>query len=131
MLQNRVARTFSPWRLLNREGTSRWQLVRPELQWLARPWRIGLVRHLETMDSSVVPSLITAGAALAVAIASGAYARSTSKGLENLKSALEEKRSAKAARTEYEYEARKRLYAECEPVLFQAAEFAEDASFVS
>jgi hypothetical protein len=41
-----------------------------------------------------------------------------------LSSRLEEQRSARSARRDYEYEARKRLYAECEPLLFEALELA-------
>jgi biopolymer transport protein ExbB/TolQ len=42
-----------------------------------------------------------------------------------LASELEEQRAVRDARRDYEYEARKRLYAECEPLLFEAAELAE------
>jgi len=45
--------------------------------------------------------------------------------LEQLKSSLAEQGQDRNARRDYEYEARKRLYAECEPLLFQLAEMAE------
>ena len=44
-----------------------------------------------------------------------------------LASELEEQRAVQDARRDYEYEARKRLYGECEPLLFEAAELAERA----
>jgi hypothetical protein len=44
-----------------------------------------------------------------------------------LSSRLEEQRSARSARRDYEYEARKRLYAECEPIVFEALELARGA----
>lgn len=40
---------------------------------------------------------------------------------------LEEQRATRDARRDYEYEARKRLYQECEPLVFQASELAEAA----
>jgi hypothetical protein len=44
-----------------------------------------------------------------------------------LSSNLENQRGAEQARREYEYDARKRLYSECEPLLFQAVELAQNA----
>ena len=46
--------------------------------------------------------------------------------LEALKSQLEEQKAEKDARREYEYEARKRLYQQYEPLLFQLVELAEN-----
>jgi hypothetical protein len=51
----------------------------------------------------------------------------TQKDLEQLKAGLEEKKSEKDARRDYEYEARKRLYQECEPLLFELYELSENA----
>jgi hypothetical protein len=103
------------------------------------------------MDSGIVVSLITGGTALVVAIASGEYARRAShragdanrdlalmssklegersRDLALMTSKLEEQRSAEAALRDYQYEARKRLYAECQPLLFEAVLLAEDASY--
>jgi hypothetical protein len=44
-----------------------------------------------------------------------------------LSSQLEEQRSVSAARRDYEYEARKRLYTQCEPRIFEALELARNA----
>jgi hypothetical protein len=77
-----------------------------------------------------------AAAALAGAVLSVAAAiftviwtqRSTAK-IENLKASLEDANAARSARRDYEYEARKRLYAEIEPLLFQLHEAAEEAYY--
>lgn len=47
--------------------------------------------------------------------------------LTTLKAALDDRNSATAARRDYEYEARKRLYDEVEPLLFQVYEALEEA----
>jgi hypothetical protein len=47
--------------------------------------------------------------------------------LEKIKNDLEIKKDEQAARRDYEYEARKRLYQECEPILFQFVELSESA----
>ena len=49
--------------------------------------------------------------------------------LEELKGALSDRNSASAARRDYEYEARKRLYTEVEPILFQLYESLEEAHY--
>lgn len=49
--------------------------------------------------------------------------------IEELKSQLDERRSAASARRDYEYEARKRLYDEVEPVRFQVYEALEEAHY--
>ncbi|AEG02016.1 hypothetical protein [Methylomonas methanica] len=49
--------------------------------------------------------------------------------LEELKSRMDERRSAETARRDYEYEARKRLYAEIEPIRFQVCEALEEAHY--
>jgi hypothetical protein len=49
--------------------------------------------------------------------------------LTHLENELQQKRSASDARQAYVYEAKKRLYAECEPVIFQAHEMAQDARY--
>jgi hypothetical protein len=46
--------------------------------------------------------------------------------LETLKATLQEQKADKDARRDYEYEARKRLYQQCEPLLFQLVELAEN-----
>lgn len=49
--------------------------------------------------------------------------------IEKLKGAIEDHNSANSARRDYEYEARKRLYAEVEPILFQLYEALEEAHY--
>jgi hypothetical protein len=49
--------------------------------------------------------------------------------IEEVKSQLEERRDAASARRDYEYEARKRLYAEIEPVRFHLYEALEEAHY--
>jgi hypothetical protein len=47
--------------------------------------------------------------------------------LETIKARLGEERDERAARRDYEYEARKRLYEECDPLLFQFVELSANA----
>jgi hypothetical protein len=49
--------------------------------------------------------------------------------IELLRARLGEQEKERNARRDYEYDARKRLYAECEPLLFQLAELAEHAYY--
>jgi hypothetical protein len=72
--------------------------------------------------------------ALAVALISAAVtlfvqrqARANALEIEALKGRLEEKASDRNARRDYEYEARKRLYSDVEPLLFQLTEAVEVA----
>lgn len=53
--------------------------------------------------------------------------RKTQVTVESLKGDLAERKSESDARRDYEYEARKRLYQECEPLLFQFYEASENA----
>lgn len=48
--------------------------------------------------------------------------------LQRSQAVLTEQQSAKQSRLDYEYEARKRLYHECEPLIFELLEFAENAA---
>jgi hypothetical protein len=50
---------------------------------------------------------------------SGLFSYYWNKKLQRLQLSLDIKKSHFSARLEYEYEARKRLYLECEPILFQ------------
>src|SRR3712207_627574 len=98
--------------------------------WVPRSRRNGL------MTSAVLPAIIAATASLIVAIISVLVTARTSRRVARLTdelekqrlylaSELEEQRAVRDARRDYEYEARKRLYEECEPLLFEAAELAE------
>jgi hypothetical protein len=49
--------------------------------------------------------------------------------LEEIRGAVADRNSARAARRDYEYEARKRLYEQVEPILFQLYEALEEAHY--
>ena len=72
---------------------------------------------------AITLALIAAGASLVVAV----LGRRTSRDVEVLKETLRQKGAERDARRDYEYEARKRLYAECEPLLFQTIDLVEHA----
>ncbi|HEX5763053.1 MAG TPA: hypothetical protein VFY04_08025 [Solirubrobacterales bacterium] len=78
---------------------------------------------LAAISASVATAIIAAFSSLVVAIVSAVLARRNSAALKK----LEEGQAETNARIAYNYEARKRLYAVCEPLLFQAVEQAEDA----
>jgi hypothetical protein len=76
---------------------------------------------------AMIPATITAGASLVVALISLRKTRQASHELAALTHTLEEQRAESQARRDYVYEARKRVYAECEPLLFQGLELADNA----
>jgi hypothetical protein len=76
-----------------------------------------------TIWESLIPALIAAGVALAGAFISVRAGRRTTL----LAAQLQQQQADRDARRDYEYEARKRLYQQCEPILFQARELAEVA----
>jgi hypothetical protein len=78
---------------------------------------------LAAASPSIVAAIIAAVASLVVAIVTAVFTRRQSIALKELEAAQAEDN----ARIAYNYEARKRLYAVCEPLLFQAMEQAEDA----
>ena len=82
------------------------------------------------MDPPVKASLITGIVALILAIWNFFTGRKSQIDLEILKSNLVQKNSEEAARREYEFEARKRLYHEYEPIKFQLLESCENASYL-
>lgn len=82
-----------------------------------------LMWGLAAVQASVVVALVSAAASLIVAVIAQVASRRTSVRLAR----LEEERAERSARRDYAYDARKRLYTECEPLLFQAAEFSETA----
>ena len=87
--------------------------------------RVGLAQLalLASIDTPIVVALVSAGASLVVAVLAQIGNRRTSVRLQR----IEDERDERQARRDYEYEARKRLYQECEPLLFQAIELAEPA----
>jgi hypothetical protein len=72
-------------------------------------------------------AIITAGISACISILSIYLTKKSDIALEKLKSKLEIEKAEHDARRDYEYEARKRLYQECEPILFQFAELSESA----
>ncbi|HEY6437953.1 MAG TPA: hypothetical protein VIY47_15290, partial [Ignavibacteriaceae bacterium] len=75
----------------------------------------------------VLAAIVTAIVALIVAIWNVFSGRRTQIDIEVLKSTLAQKDKENDARREYEFEARKRLYQEYEPLLFQLMEAAENS----
>jgi len=75
----------------------------------------------------VLAAVVTGTIALILALWNFFSARKTQTEIEILKSELAEKKSDNDARREYEFEARKRLYQEYEPLLFQLMEASENA----
>lgn len=81
---------------------------------------------METIDTKIAAALIAAAASLIVSIVGAIWGRRNQQALETLKSELAEETAEKNARRDYKYDARKRLYEECEPLLFQANEATEN-----
>lgn len=80
----------------------------------------------ELMSGQTLIALITAAASLVVSVATAAvsssFRRRSETDLARLQSQLTEEQGERAARRDYVYEARKRLYTEFQPVLFQMTE---------
>ena len=74
-------------------------------------------------------AILTAIASLIIAIVSHLSTRSNQRAIEKLRDEYAESRAESDAKRDYQYEARKRLYKECGPVLFQLAEFCEAAFY--
>lgn len=85
---------------------------------------------MKEIDSKIVAALIAASASLLGTICSLIWnyvsSKKRQKEIEILKSQLAERAAEKDARRDYLYEARKRLYNECEPLLFQLTETSEN-----
>jgi hypothetical protein len=85
--------------------------------WLDEPGAIvAIVAAIIALVSSVITAIITA-----------IFTKKNEMRLRHLENDLAEKKAEHDARRDYEYEARKRLYQECEPILFQFAELSESA----
>ncbi|MEI9988502.1 MAG: hypothetical protein WDM86_00545 [Rhizomicrobium sp.] len=79
-------------------------------------------------QATVIAAVISlCGAAASVAVA--AFNPFAARNLERLKTELAKQFARSSARIEYEFEARKRLYAEFEPLLFQLGEATEGAYY--
>ena len=76
---------------------------------------------------SITVAVVSALGALLVAIVSAVFSGVTARSQMVLKNRLDQQAKAEDARQAYEYDARKRLYQECEPLLFQARELANEA----
>ena len=76
---------------------------------------------------SITVAVVSAVGALVVAIVSAVFSGVTTRRQMVLKNRLDQEGKAEDARQAYEYDARKRLYQECEPLLFQARELANEA----
>jgi hypothetical protein len=81
------------------------------------------VRNLVTIITAAISFLI----AILTAVLSYVFNRKSQQELETLRAELEEKRRERDALRDYEYEARKRLYHECGPLLLQLMELSESA----
>jgi len=77
--------------------------------------------------TAIVVAVVAACASIGAAVVTQILGRRTSKSLAQLSARLAEEAKAGDARIDYEYEAKKRLYEECEPLLFQTIELAETA----
>ena len=72
-------------------------------------------------------AIVALVSSVASAVISAILTRKNEVRVKHLENKLAIERAAEDARRDYEYEARKRLYQECEPILFQFAEFSESA----
>lgn len=79
------------------------------------------------MSNEVLVAIVTAGASFLVAIFSAAVAIRSQKTATILSDQLQERRAERDARRDYVYAAKQRLYGECDPVIFEALELAENA----
>ena len=84
-----------------------------------------IVGWLEEPD--VIVAIIALVSSLITAIMTAIFTKKNELRLKHLENDLAVKRAEQDARRDYEYEARKRLYQECEPILFQFAELSESA----
>jgi hypothetical protein len=75
----------------------------------------------------LVPGLIAGIFSLVLAFWSVRLSRATQREIETLKAQLVDESAEKKALRDYQYDARKRLYQECEPLLFQLTEQSEEA----
>ncbi len=84
------------------------------------------------------PKNVAALAGLVAAVVAGLFSlvgvlltqrltRRTQEAVEAIKARLGEEKDERAARRDYEYDARKRLYEQCDPLLFQFVELSENA----
>ena len=75
----------------------------------------------------IVLAIIALISSIITAAATAIFARRNEIRIKHLENDLAIKRAEQDARRDYEYEAKKRLYQECEPILFQFAELSESS----
>jgi hypothetical protein len=80
------------------------------------------------MDTGLLIAIMTSIVSLVVATISIVGGRRNEQALEKLRAGLTEAQAERDARRDYEYEARKRLYQEFEPLLFQFLELGQEAA---
>jgi hypothetical protein len=78
-------------------------------------------------QADVIVAIVTSAISLVTAAVTAILTRKNDTRLKHLENKLAIERAEQDARRDYEYEARKRLYQECEPILFQFAELSESA----
>jgi hypothetical protein len=78
-------------------------------------------------EPSVVVGIIALLSSVITATVTAIFAKKNEIRLKHLENDLAIKKAEQDARRDYEYEARKRLYQECEPILFQFSELSESA----
>jgi hypothetical protein len=84
---------------------------------------------LVLVSTQVVVALVASATALAVSVVNYLTKRRSDKDLERLKDELAGARDEENARRDYEYDARKRLYEELQPLLFQLSELCQGAYY--
>ena len=81
----------------------------------------------QTPNYDIIIAIIALVSSAITAALTAIFSRKNDVRLKQLENELAIKRAEQDARRDYEYEARKRLYQECEPTLFQFAELSESA----
>ena len=98
--------------------------------WLGKIWADRLLESYRTSQAQKLEEMrseLTKQNQLSLEAERAKYARDIEEFKAALSSAVNESSAENKARRDYEYEARKRLYRECEPYLFRLAEASEHA----
>lgn len=77
--------------------------------------------------TDIVVAVVALFASIATAVVTAILSKRNDIRLKQIENELDTKKAEQDARRDYEYEARKRLYQECEPILFQWAELSDSA----
>jgi hypothetical protein len=81
----------------------------------------------EEPNYDIILAIIALVSSIISAAATAFFTRKNEIKLKHLENELDIKKAEQDARRDYEYEAKKRLYQECEPILFQFAELSDSA----